>query len=64
MILEGIERLSSFSKSLGLPTRLKDIGEDDRGIEEMADKTQRFGPIGKFKTLKKADVENIFRLAL
>jgi alcohol dehydrogenase len=64
IILEGIERLAAFSKSLGLPTRLKDIGESMEGIEEMAEKTQRFGPIGKFKVLNRSDAENIYRLAL
>ncbi len=64
IILEGIERLAAFSKSLGLPTRFKDIGEGTEGIEEMAEKTQRFGPIGRFKTLNRSDVEKIYRLAM
>ena len=64
IVLEGIERLISFSKSLGLPTRLRDIGVGSEGIEEMAEKTQLFGPIGRFMELKKNDVENIYRMAL
>jgi hypothetical protein len=34
------------------------------GLEEMAEKTQLYGPIGRFKKLDRQDVKNIFMLAL
>ena len=64
IVLEGIERLVSFFKSLGLPTSLEDIGAGEEGFEEMAEKTMLFGPIGKYMELKKHDVLNIYKLAL
>ncbi len=64
IVLEGIERLVSFFKNLGLPTSLEDIGAGEEGFEEMAGKTMLFGPIGKYMELKKRDVLNIYKLAL
>jgi len=64
IVLEGIERLESFFKSLGLPISLEDIGAGEEGFEEMAEKTMLFGPIGKYMELKKQDVLNIYKLAL
>ena len=64
IVLEGIERLVSFFKSLGLPISLDDIGAGEEGFEEMAEKTMLFGPIGKYMELKKQDVLNIYKLAL
>jgi len=64
IVLEGIERLVSFFKSLGLPISLEDIGAGEEGFEEMAEKTMLFGPIGKYMELKKQDVLNIYKLAL
>ena len=64
IVLEGIGRLVSFFKNLGLPTSLEDIGAGEEGFEEMAEKTMLFGPIGKYMELKKRDVLNIYKLAL
>jgi alcohol dehydrogenase len=64
IVLEGIERLISFFKSIGLPTSLEDIGIGEEGFEEMAEKTMLFGPIGKYMELNKQDVLNIYNLAL
>ena len=64
IVLEGIERLVSFFKSLGLAISLDDIGAGEEGFEEMAEKTMLFGPIGKYMELKKQDVLNIYKLAL
>ena len=63
IVLEGIERLVSFFKNLGLPTSLEDIRAGEEGFEEMAEKTMLFGPIGKYMELKKQDVLNIYKLA-
>ncbi|MBC8570409.1 iron-containing alcohol dehydrogenase [Zongyangia hominis] len=62
--LEGIRRLESFSKSIGMPTRLSDIGIGDERIDEMAEKAVMYGPLGNFKPLYKEDVAAILRLAL
>ena len=62
--LEGIRRLEAFSKSIGMPTRLADIGIGDDRIDEMAKKAVMYGPIGKFKPLYEEDVAAILRLAL
>ena len=62
--LEGIERLILFFKSLDLPIYLKDVGVGEEGLEEMAEKTMLFGPIGRFIELDKHDVLNIYKLAL
>jgi alcohol dehydrogenase YqhD (iron-dependent ADH family) len=64
IVLEGIEKLLYFSKSLGLPTHLRDIDVGSEAIEEMAEKTQLFGPIGRFMELDKQDVVKIFELAI
>ncbi len=64
IVLEGIERLESFFKSLGLPISLEDIGAGEEGFEEMAEKTMLFGSIGKYMELDKKDVLNIYKLAL
>jgi alcohol dehydrogenase YqhD (iron-dependent ADH family) len=63
-VLEGIKRLISFYKGLGLPTCLRDIGVGKEVLDEMAEKTQLFGSIGRFKELDKQDVINIFEIAL
>ena len=63
-VLEGIERLVSFFKSLELPISLEDIGAREEGFEEMAEKTMLFGPIGRYMELNKQDVLNIYKLAL
>jgi len=64
IVLNGIERLVSFFKSLGLPTSLKDIGVGEEGFGEMAEKALLFGPIGNYMELNKQDVLNIYKLAL
>jgi alcohol dehydrogenase YqhD (iron-dependent ADH family) len=64
VVLEGIDKLLYFSKSLGLPTHLRDIDVGSEAIEEMAEKTQLFGPIGRFMELDKQDVVKIFEMAI
>lgn len=62
---EGIERLETFWKSLGLPIRLADLGIGLDRIGEMAGKATRnnTATVGQFVKLKKADIEKIYRLA-
>ena len=54
-----------FFETLGLQSRLSDLGIDDKSFALMAEKA--CGPKGKlvgFTTLTPADVENILRLCL
>ena len=62
--LKGIESLQDFFKSMGLPVTLGDLDIGDEGFEEMAEKTQLFGPIGKYMKLDRDDVINVYRLAI
>jgi alcohol dehydrogenase YqhD (iron-dependent ADH family) len=64
MISEGIERLKSFYRSLGLPVSFKDAGLPASDLEKMADKCTQNGSIGNFKKLNKEDVRAIYTLAL
>ena len=64
--LEGIARLESFLKSLGLPTRLTEIGLDESSFERIAShcrKTNDDG-VGFFVKLYEQDIKNILKLAL
>lgn len=63
--LEGIKRLESFFKSIGLPTSLKDAGINADRIEEMADKCTVNGKVtvGQFVKLNKDDIINIYNIA-
>lgn len=61
--LEGIHRLESFFKELGMPTTLKELNVPEDRLEEMAEKATEFGPLGGFKKLYKDDLVNIYNLA-
>ncbi|MGH4118609.1 iron-containing alcohol dehydrogenase [Clostridium sp.] len=63
--LEGIRRVETFFKSLGLPTSLKELGITDDRLEEMASKATKddTSTVGNFIKLTKKDVYNILRLA-
>lgn len=62
--MEGIEKLVSFYKEIGLPTKLSHAGIDDKDFEEMASKASKFGNLGNFKKLGHQDIVEIFILAL
>ena len=63
--LEGIARLEAFYRSVGLPTRLADVGIDGARIPEMAEKAAfRGGWLGHFVSLTAADIAEIYLLAL
>lgn len=64
IILEGIRRTEEFYHSIGLATRLSEVGIDDRDFEVMAGKAVAAGPLGNFKKLYAGDVMEIYRLAL
>ncbi len=60
-VLQAIEKLEDFYKSIGLPTRLSDVNIDGSRIEEMAKKC---GPTGNFVNLEVKDIVEIYKLAL
>lgn len=62
--LKGIAELKAFFASLGLPTSLNDVNVDESSIDEMAQKSVRFGDVGNFVSLKKEDVKAIYEIAL
>lgn len=63
--LEGIHRLESFFKSIGLPTRLSELDIPDDRLEEMAEKCKKPNgdTLGSFVQLGKDDILNILKLA-
>ncbi len=61
---EGIERLSSFWKSIGAPNTLADYDIDDSKLDLMAEKATVNGTLGKFSNLTKDDVLSILKASL
>lgn len=64
---EGILALEIFSKRLGLPTRLSELGIDDSKFEFMAKRACGYKPDGRLGVLEKLgwqDVVEIYKLAL
>lgn len=64
--LEGIARMEAFFTSLGVGTRMKDLGITDDRIDEMADKCTDGDTrtVGNFVKLDRAAVAKILRLAV
>jgi len=63
--LQGIARLEAFSKSMGLGTRLADLGIKDDRIDEMADKCTNGNThtVGNFVPLDRNAIREILLLA-
>jgi alcohol dehydrogenase YqhD (iron-dependent ADH family) len=61
---KGIDAVRTFFSSLGMPSRLSEVGFTADHIPSMAEKACLFGPIGCMKALAAEDVANIYRLAL
>lgn len=63
--LEGIYRMEEFFKSIGLPTRLSELGIPDDRFDEMAEKCKKTNgnTVGSFVELDKNDIINILKLA-
>ncbi len=62
-IMEGIGRMESFFRGIGLPIRLSEAGITDDRFEEMAQKAVGTGTMGSFMKLAKDDIANIYKLA-
>jgi len=67
LALEGIEFMENYFKSIGMPTRLSDLGIEitDESIDEMSEKCTFFGKreIHDYKNLNKEEIKEIFNLA-
>lgn len=65
IIDQFLARLESWYKSIGLPTRLSDIGIDGSKFEEMAERAIEGRPdgLGQFMKLHKEDIIAIYNLA-
>ncbi|MCL2069839.1 MAG: iron-containing alcohol dehydrogenase [Treponema sp.] len=65
--LRGIEALSDFFASVGMPLTLKEIGIEEKDFSAIAGKIKKFdvakGTTGNFLPLKEADVLEILKLA-
>ena len=61
--LEGISRMKTFFRSIGLPVSFADAKFDTGRIGEMAKRAVQFGSIGAFRKLEAKDIEAIYRLA-
>jgi len=64
MILDAIDKLEAFFRSLGLPTRIGEIGATEDKLREMAEKSQFASRPGNFVPLRADDVYEILKLAL
>lgn len=64
--LEGIDRLSQFLKSIGMPSTFAEIGAKEADIPLLVSKVRRNNQdsVGYFMPLSSADVEAVYRLCL
>jgi alcohol dehydrogenase YqhD (iron-dependent ADH family) len=60
---EGVRRLQTFWKGIGLPSTLAETGVGVDRLDEMARKATERGPLGNFVKLTTADVRAILELA-
>ena len=60
----AIAKTREYFVSLGIPTKLSEVGIDESNLEEMAKKSVRYGKIGSLKPIDHNDVLNIFKSAL
>lgn len=64
IVMEAIAKTEEFYHSIGLATKLSQLGIDDSKFETMAHKVVEEGPVGSFRQLYFEDVVNIYKLAL
>jgi alcohol dehydrogenase YqhD (iron-dependent ADH family) len=61
--LEGIERLESFYRSIGVPTTLRELKIGEADIERITQNAASFAPFGVLKSLTADDILEIYKLA-
>lgn len=62
--VQAIEKTAEFFKSLGIPSKLSDIGIDNSRFKEMAVSALKYSKIGRFKNLSKEDIIDIYEGSL
>lgn len=60
----AIEKTREYFNSLGIPSKLSEVGIEAEKLEAMAKQATRRGNLGNFKPLTEADVLNIYQKAL
>ncbi|WP_425801418.1 iron-containing alcohol dehydrogenase [Desulfitobacterium sp. Sab5] len=60
----AIEKTKEFFTSLGLPSKLHEVGIGEENLLVMAQAVTKNGPIGEFRHLNTEDVYNIYKAAL
>jgi len=60
----AIDRTAVFLTSIGIPSKLSELGIDDSKFEEMAGSALKYSKIGRFKSLSKEDIIDIYNAAL
>lgn len=60
----AIAKTRQYFVSLGIPTKLSEVGIGEDKLEEMAKKSVRHGKIGSLKPIDHEDVLNIFKASL
>lgn len=63
-IRAAIDKLEAFYQSIGMPTRLREVGITDKDFDEMARKCTMFGKVGTMEPLDQQDVRRVYELAL
>jgi alcohol dehydrogenase YqhD (iron-dependent ADH family) len=61
--LEGVFRMETYFRSIGLPIRFADAKLDTARIPEMARQAVKYGPLGQYRKLDAKDIEAIYWLA-
>lgn len=60
---KSIEMTRDYFISLGIPSRLSEVGIEEDKLELMANQAARFGDVGNFKPLNAKDILNIYKSA-
>jgi alcohol dehydrogenase YqhD (iron-dependent ADH family) len=63
VVKKGIEKTRAFFASLGMPSRLKEVGVKENQLQDMARSIVSSGEIGKFRRLNETDVYTILKNA-
>ncbi|MFH1197837.1 MAG: iron-containing alcohol dehydrogenase [bacterium] len=62
--IKGIDAVKNFFKEIGAPTSLKEINVDETDLDKLADNAALRAPEGRLLKLYRADIYNIYKLAL
>lgn len=60
---KSIEMTRDYFISMGIPSRLSEVGIEEDKLELMANQAARFGDVGNFKPLNAKDILNIYKSA-